>query len=1016
MKRVISWALAIMVAWTSLVIMPPTAQAHWAENYINKWKDYGILKGIDTKNYDRQLTKTEVETILGRFEGVEKVSLEDIIISREAIVYKLMKEFDIDESRTINKARKFKDFDEISGEYAFYIEGAIEAGLINVGEEGFSPKAPIALSELVVLLDNIADQTINKIGQYTFFGEDANTFDNLIISEDYVTLTNATINGNLYIAPGIGDGGVTLTDTVVKGKMVVLGGGEAIRFENSTIKELVVKKENFPVTIVSDGGSTIENTKIKSDAKLREQFHTELGFVNLEIGDIEAFARVEVDGEFGNVNVNEQSLIDLIGETKIANLQFVSAAKESTIRTSEDVNVEKIVATDMTLPENIGDIDEINVTQPRERTIVKGHVKKVNVQATSFVDIQKGAIVDELIVGPKAGGTTVYLDYNSLVKSFTTNTVAKVLGDGQVEVATINSNGVEINKELKGLKFGEGITSVKVGTKIVKEEIEAPDPKTPWENYLIRTKLTNLISIPSKEAIRLVIRKKDKVEKADEPMISWAIENGKGINYSYIDPYTGVIEAQGDGKMTVTAYNSDHPEWKTSQEIYVGNPDKWSKYPYRDYNMYTGLEITCPTDEDLYRLRDKHNYQLKAELSPKHIKDGKVEWSISYKHDKDIKAQISQTGYLMIADESDKGEIWVTAKVKGESHDIIAQREFYVRKRYDDDLIDGIDFTLEAEKMPEDGTMVLTPVIETDDIKVKEEDKKKIEWKVDILDGRFVEYPTMDKNVLKANGQGRVLVTLHTTDESDLYKQKIIDVENVTYTDIAKAEKEEPVYEFDNAYYEKEQGVKITSTSGVYSVREIAGQLRLEAKSTENKTLAETTWDVSQIDGDIYQMAIDSQTGLLSVSGKGRVLVTVGALVDGASVMARKVITVGNVEYQDEKPTIFLNLYIDDKKVDEDEPSIEQDKRYTFKVEDFDEKEYKNTDLTWTVTEKEDTIKEVELTSSGKIEVEGYGKIMIQAYGTTADQDSWLIGYKEIIVEKDDDDKDKDDDDDDDDD
>jgi hypothetical protein len=125
--------------------------------------------------------------------------------------------------------------------------------------------------------------------------------------------------------------------------------------------------------------------------------------------------------------------------------------------------------------------------------------------------------------------------------------------------------------------------------------------------------------------------------------------------------------------------------------------------------------------------------------------------------------------------------------------------------------------------------------------------------------------------------------------------------------------------------------------------------------------------------------------------------------------MARKVIEVGNLEYQDEKPTIFLNLYIDHKDIDDDEPVIEQDKRYTFKVEDYDEKEYKNTDLTWSVSEKEKTIESVDLSSSGKIEVEGYGKVMIQAYGESSDGNSWLIGYKEIEVEKDKDDEDKED-------
>lgn len=1008
--------MAVMITASSILISPTKASAHWADEFIYKWKNYGILKNIDTTNPDKALSYAEFDALVGEFEGIEKKTINELPMSREAAVHALMNDFDIEESRTISKARKFKDFDQIDGSHAFFIEGAINAGIIETTRSEFKPKDPITLGEALVLIDRIADQTINVDGQFTFYGEDAKPFDNLIINQDYVTIVNATINGNLYIAPGVGDGGVDLEDTTVKGKMVIMGGGEAIRFRNCNIKELVIKRDNFPVTVVTDGGTTIEHTTVKSDANIREQFFTELGFINLDIGDQKTFARVDLEGEFGKVNVNEESLIETIGETTIEDLQFVSSANESAIKTSDDSEIKKITANDMTLPDYIGEVDVINVNTERARTVVEGHVKRVNVNASSFVDVKRDAVVDEIIVAKEAAGTNIYLDYNSKVKKLIANSITKVNGDGKVELAEVNSNGVELAKSVDGLKLGNGIVSAKIENKVVKEAFDAPQRTTAWDNYLIRTHRTNLISIPSKEPIKLIIRKKDQVDRATEANLTWSIENGKGVNYSYIDPYTGFIEAQGDGQMTVTAFDAQKPELKTSQSIFVGNPDKWTKYPYRDYNMYTDLKITYKEDEvDDYldRVRDDHNYQLKAELSPKHVKGGKVEWSITHKDDDDMKVQLSQNGYLMIADDSEQGEFWVTAKLKGESYELIAQREFYIRRRYDDELLDSADFTLEEENMPADGTMKLTPVFEIDDKHDKDEveNKKKFEWKVEILDGRFAEYPTIEKNILKAYGRGRLLVTLHTTDGSELYKQKIIPVENVDYTDIVRPEKEEADREFENDYYEVEQGMTIVSDNGLYSVREVAGQLRLKGQEPNNKKIETLTWSVSQIDGDIWQMAIDEATGLLSVSGKGRVLVTAGGLVDGVSVMARKVIEVGNLEYQDEKPTIFLNLYIDDKEIDDDEPVIEQDKRYTFKVEDYDEKEYKNTDLTWSVTEKEKTIDLVDLSSSGKIEVEGYGKIMVQAYGESSDGESWLIGYKQIEIEKDKDDEDEDDDD-----
>ncbi|MEN6328078.1 MAG: S-layer homology domain-containing protein [Syntrophomonas sp.] len=68
---------------------------------------------------------------------------------------------------------------------------------------------------------------------------------NVNISAPGITLRNTIIQGNLLLAEGIGEGNLTLDNVTVTGTTTINGGGpNSIRFINSSIKALIVNKQN----------------------------------------------------------------------------------------------------------------------------------------------------------------------------------------------------------------------------------------------------------------------------------------------------------------------------------------------------------------------------------------------------------------------------------------------------------------------------------------------------------------------------------------------------------------------------------------------------------------------------------------------------------------------------------------------------------------------------------------------------------------------------------------------------
>ena len=269
---------------------------HWAKSAIDKWQAYGIVKGYedDTFRPNQSITRAEFAAILSRVlnlskaegvpsfidimmnldkwyaEDVQKVTALNLMyiegmnfmpnqaITREEAAYALAKAYEL--SSPSEEMASFTDKDLISNWAVQSIQALTQYHYLKGNPDGsFKPQGTLTRAELVTMLDNLTEHLIKEPGIYT-----ESMSGNVLIQTKGVTLKNMTIEGDLYLAQGIGSEAVTLDNVTVKGTVYVnsgavtmsgafeevkLASGLSIRLTKGNIKKLVVNKAGSTLTV-----------------------------------------------------------------------------------------------------------------------------------------------------------------------------------------------------------------------------------------------------------------------------------------------------------------------------------------------------------------------------------------------------------------------------------------------------------------------------------------------------------------------------------------------------------------------------------------------------------------------------------------------------------------------------------------------------------------------------------------------------------------------------------------------
>lgn len=294
-KRALSLALAMVMACGLMTPARaagsgyPDAKGHYAEDAVNAWSGYGVLKGYPDGTFrpDGNITRAEMAAVLDRimgyqnkaentfsdvptgkwyeesilhlaaqeiFKGNPDGTMEpDAPITRQEAITAMARALELEES---DKAPGFVDDDTIADWARGYLSAMKRAGYIQGDEKGRIQAAdPITRAEVVTILNKMATAFVNADGTYS-----KDCKGNLIVNAKNVTLKDMTIEGDLLVADGVADGDVYLDKVTVEGDIILRGCGEHSFhiMPGCEVKNIIVTKTTKGrIRLVNESGKTI---------------------------------------------------------------------------------------------------------------------------------------------------------------------------------------------------------------------------------------------------------------------------------------------------------------------------------------------------------------------------------------------------------------------------------------------------------------------------------------------------------------------------------------------------------------------------------------------------------------------------------------------------------------------------------------------------------------------------------------------------------------------------------------
>lgn len=264
---------------------------HWAQEAVERWSGYGVVQGSDGAfRPNDSITRGELALILDRVMGypqkaentyddldetwytdaVLRLSAAGVMegaqghvrpqdaVTRQETAVLLARAFQLEQ---VKGNGSFSDQDQIADWAKQAVETLSAGGYIQGYQGAFDPTGNITRASVVTILDNLFADYLSQEGEYAQDVEG-----NVLINADGVTLKNMTVHGDLIVAPGLGEGTLTLDNVTITGKAKVFGGGEhSVIFNNTnTNGGIVVNKVNGQVRVVVSGKSAVSVVVMES--------------------------------------------------------------------------------------------------------------------------------------------------------------------------------------------------------------------------------------------------------------------------------------------------------------------------------------------------------------------------------------------------------------------------------------------------------------------------------------------------------------------------------------------------------------------------------------------------------------------------------------------------------------------------------------------------------------------------------------------------------------------------------
>lgn len=277
-------------------------QGHWAHDTIWKVAEYGLVVGSNGNFMpDQPIKRGDLAIIIDRMLGLKSMSynyFDDLYnndyyaesllkcvaaeyitgidaniiepngyATREQVAVILSRMFDLN-SNNYSSSTSFKDDSKISSWARGSVSAMSKLGYVNGTDKGyFNPQAYITRAELVTMLNNIANTYIPKkmSALSSSTSEYKNNFPTNVVTSRNVVLTDSMVNRDLIVTQDAG--GITLNNTMVKGRLLVLS-KSTISLKDSYISQIVLLDGKTTITGITENVSSVRVTMNASESTL----------------------------------------------------------------------------------------------------------------------------------------------------------------------------------------------------------------------------------------------------------------------------------------------------------------------------------------------------------------------------------------------------------------------------------------------------------------------------------------------------------------------------------------------------------------------------------------------------------------------------------------------------------------------------------------------------------------------------------------------------------------------------
>lgn len=324
---------------------------HWAAETIEGFSRLGLIEGYNGQFFpNNKITRGEMAVILNRLMSYQTASANsfsdlgdafytDAVLKANAAGVMLGSNGTVRPTDPITRQEaavllcralglegggsvaQFSDRGQIAS-WAADAVGVMAAKKLLQGANGmFRPADAITRAETVAILDRALGKLVSE-------GESASgrVDGDVVIRGAGAKLSDMTINGDLIIAEGVGEGEVHLDGVTITGRTIVRGGGVNSIYMNNVRANggVVVNKLDGKVRVVTSGNTTVSVTLLQSGAILVGD-----GFKTVEIpADVAKGQTVEIQGNIERL-VNSSENVEI---TANGTIQTVEANVKTEIK------------------------------------------------------------------------------------------------------------------------------------------------------------------------------------------------------------------------------------------------------------------------------------------------------------------------------------------------------------------------------------------------------------------------------------------------------------------------------------------------------------------------------------------------------------------------------------------------------------------------------------------------------------------------------------------------------------